>query len=296
MMAKLLMPVLTNSIWVSLLVGLLYLVCYLGRKQLSNSFRYWLFVGGMVSFAVPYRYSLSWVKAFPPMAAVNMKQPVTNVITKSASGGPSSFQEVVAPTVMSLSSGELAAFLPLIWLIGLVTVLTITLVRQSRFASMIDRHSVRCDDPTANELLMQYKAALNLQGTPKLRISRWLRTPLMMGVVEPTIYLPAETYSWQELSFVLHHELIHLKRKDVLWKGIGILALAINWFNPLVYFTYRQMVVLGELSCDELVTQDKSRHQKLAYAELILKTAKGRSSHHTGAALTAPFNGGGNEI
>lgn len=61
-------------------------------------------------------------------------------------------------------------------------------------------------------------------------------TPVVVGVLNPRIYLP---YSVQEpqLSHVLVHENVHIRRKDHILKLLFYIAVIIHWFNPLVWIS-----------------------------------------------------------
>ncbi len=62
--------------------------------------------------------------------------------------------------------------------------------------------------------------------------------------------------SEEELSFILEHELIHYKRKDVGDKSMVMLAAAIHRFNPVVYLMARSITLQCELSCDAEVMKN----------------------------------------
>ena len=57
-----------------------------------------------------------------------------------------------------------------------------------------------------------------------------------MGVFRKYVIIPEEGLTEEEIYFSLKHELIHVKRSDVAWKYISLLAVLMHWFNPLAYF------------------------------------------------------------
>lgn len=53
-----------------------------------------------------------------------------------------------------------------------------------------------------------------------------------------------------DMGMVIHHELIHLKRKDLWVKAFTLGASALHWFNPLVHILQKDIHTWSELSCD----------------------------------------------
>lgn len=60
-------------------------------------------------------------------------------------------------------------------------------------------------------------------------------SPMIVGFFRPILVLPDNEYSQEELFFNTKHELIHVKRHDVCFKLLFVIANAIHWFNPLIY-------------------------------------------------------------
>ena len=103
--------------------------------------------------------------------------------------------------------------------------------------------------------------------------STWLcdqvKTPFILGVFRPRIYLPSGLNE-EETAYVLAHEHAHLKRKDHLWKPLGFLLLTVYWFNPLVWVAYILLCRDIEAACDEKVISDMAMTEKKAYANALV--------------------------
>ncbi|MDD6038690.1 MAG: M56 family metallopeptidase [bacterium] len=102
-----------------------------------------------------------------------------------------------------------------------------------------------------------------------------VKTPFIMGVIRPGIYLPS-TLSEGEINYILAHEEAHLKRFDHLWKPIGYLILCVYWFQPLCWIAYMLMCKDIELACDEKVIKDMSFEDKKNYSKVLLSCATQR--------------------
>ncbi len=99
-----------------------------------------------------------------------------------------------------------------------------------------------------------------------------LKTPFVLGLMRPRIYLPLGL-SIEERSFILLHEQTHIKRKDHIIKILAFLILSLHWFNPLVWLAFILMSKDMELSCDERVLKEIDEDIKKPYANSLLSLA-----------------------
>lgn len=69
-----------------------------------------------------------------------------------------------------------------------------------------------------------------------------LTTPLSIGLFQKTtcVALPARSYTPEELSLILRHEIIHLSRRDPASKFFMVFCTAMCWFNPLMWVAMRK--------------------------------------------------------
>lgn len=110
-----------------------------------------------------------------------------------------------------------------------------------------------------------------------------LGTPMTLGVFRPAVLLP----QGEVRRAAVRHELIHVRRWDVGWKVLLLLACAVHWFNPLVWIMSRRADRDIEASCDSLVVADGDAAERRAYGELLLQTAAEQR-----IPLTTQFGGG----
>ncbi|MCR5206660.1 MAG: hypothetical protein K6E47_16645 [Lachnospiraceae bacterium] len=114
--------------------------------------------------------------------------------------------------------------------------------------------------------LFDYKLSADCR---KVYISENIRTPFVLGVFNPKIYIP-NGLDEETLGFVLSHEKGHIKRGDNVWKPLGLTILALHWFNPLVWISYYLFVKDVEAACDEAVIKDKTKEEIKGYAMALL--------------------------
>lgn len=86
----------------------------------------------------------------------------------------------------------------------------------------------------------------------------------------PRILIGGTDFSQEELFWIIRHELVHLKRKHILFKHLGVLAQTLYWFNPLIYYFFQFFSDYCELDCDREVLKGRIGVQRLFYANLLL--------------------------
>ncbi len=102
-----------------------------------------------------------------------------------------------------------------------------------------------------------------------------LKTPFVLGLIKPKIYLPVGLNA-TERSYILLHEQTHIHRKDNIIKVLAFIIFSIHWFNPLVWIAFRLMCKDMELSCDERVLKEMNEDIKKPYASSLLSLATER--------------------
>ncbi|MCJ8007126.1 M56 family metallopeptidase [Lederbergia wuyishanensis] len=104
-----------------------------------------------------------------------------------------------------------------------------------------------------------------------------LKTPFVLGLIRPRIYLPVGLHA-EERSFILLHEQTHIKRYDHIIKLVAFLVLSVHWFNPLVWVAFMLMSRDMEFSCDERVLKSLNydTYTKKSYASSLLSLATDR--------------------
>ena len=91
----------------------------------------------------------------------------------------------------------------------------------------------------------------------RLRESADVLTPVTVGVLRPSVILPAGWVRWNTNTkrAVLAHEFAHIRRGDRWISFLTRLAKCVYWFHPLAWWISRQIADLAELSCDAVVLE-----------------------------------------
>ena len=103
-----------------------------------------------------------------------------------------------------------------------------------------------------------------------------ISTAFSAGFFPPKIYLPCGLFE-EEKKLIVAHERVHIRRLDYIVKPVAFLALAVHWFNPLIWLSFALMTRDMELSCDEAVLKIFGAGEKKAYSEALLRVSMKRS-------------------
>ncbi len=130
--------------------------------------------------------------------------------------------------------------------------------------------------------LHEMKDATHLQDN--VYLSHKVLSPAVYGIFKPKIILPA-SYQGQELTLVLLHEKMHIRRGDNFWRMLGFAVAALHWFNPLSWLFLKLFLADLELACDECVLAKLGSGHAKEYAMTLLK------SKETAAVFASAFGG-----
>lgn len=158
---------------------------------------------------------------------------------------------------------------------GLVGWRHVRLVRRLRGATPVEEGPLRVE-------LERLAVRVSERSPPELLLSDAVTSPFFFGLLRPKIVLPAfltRELDPQSLCHVLAHELSHWKRFDQFVVCGQLLAQALCWFHPFLWYAGLRLRHERECACDE----DAVRHTECspkAYGESLLSvllSARGRS-------------------
>ena len=126
--------------------------------------------------------------------------------------------------------------------------------------------------------LKQLRRSLEVTGSLlPVYTAEGLASPCLFGLFRPAIYLTPETAEDQTaLRHILAHEETHYRHGDHVWSLLRCLALALHWWNPLVWLAVIISRRDGELCCDAATLKRLGDEERQAYGETLLSlvTAK----------------------
>lgn len=161
-----------------------------------------------------------------------------------------------------------------LWLFGAMVIFFVKMVRYHR---LIKETRASCRPVTDGNVIVTANVVsqrLHLRKNAALYESPQVSGPVTMGLLKSFVVLPVEERKAGDTALILHHELLHVKRKDLWYKWLWQLILCIHWFNPVLYKIQKILSEDCELSCDEQVLKHLSDKGKRAYGNILLDTAQ----------------------
>ena len=139
----------------------------------------------------------------------------------------------------------------------------------TRFRKRLPRHT----DAPVQHAVDRQAAALGIQRRVRAVVTTQDIVPMTLGWLRPLIVVPETLIGDEEhLHMTLLHELIHIRRQDVLLQGVEYVIGALFLINPAVWLLRRSIGQYREMSCDaDVVTQPRVSSKR--YAALLYRFA-----------------------
>ena len=248
--------VLNMSLTGSIVIAVVLLARLLLRRAPKiYSYMLWAVVLFRLLCPISLSASLSVLKPLPVTTTQGLStvtyRPVEPVIPVSGEIGQENARPESAETVKAKTGAQAMTLAAAVWLTVGGALAGCSLVQY-----IVLRRKLREAAPYRGEILLSDK----------------IRTPFVMGVLSPKIYLPWDTPQ-EERRFIIAHERQHIHRGDPLWKLLGYLALCVHWFNPLVWLAFFLGGKDMEMSCDEAVLNRLGEDIRADYSQALLRLA-----------------------
>ena len=172
--------------------------------------------------------------------------------------------EMLNPTVQ---------FLPWLWALG-TTLIALLFVTGVCGTVSLRRRSAAIVDPSTLERFNRLKTSLGILSSVSLRACDQLSTPVVVGIIWPTILLPPAILTGltpDQLEMILLHELAHVQRWDNLVNLIQRVVESLLFYHPAIWWASRWVRLEREHCCDALVLTN--HHAPQAYAETLASLA-----------------------
>lgn len=269
--ASLLVWLATATFEASLLVALLALFQRLAGPNTRVRTALWLLL--TLRLASPWLPLPSYTLSFGASRAVAI-QPESSSLSEAPQPATASPRSEPTPPQPSLWRHlPWTELLGALWLLGVMAFGLRMLLGNLRLWWAVRQGRVLTLQP-ALELLERCKADLGVRTPLVVILTERVPSPALFGLVRPRLLMSAdllEHLSEEELRHVFLHELAHLRRLDLLWAWLSALVQVVHWFNPLVWWAFRQMRSDRELACDALALGALPPGQAPEYGRTLLR-------------------------
>lgn len=206
---------------------------------------------------------------------------------KSASVAEDSITSLMEqiPIVIRLRSFVPGIWFNIIWLVTAVLLFVHRLWTWRKFCSSLRSSWVPVENTVVLESLERQKAKLGIRRKVPVYCNPGISSPMLAGIWNPCIVLPEAEPIQDGTDYVLLHELVHLKRHDLLYKWLVQFCMCIHWFNPFLRRLETETGAACELACDEAVLKMLDEKQRRSYGDTLLSAMRPREAQRAPAAM-----------
>lgn len=261
------MTVVNMSIAASLLLVLILTIRQIMSRYSTAGFQYLLWLPLLFRLLVPYSlpsmfsiYNLFQPELASPggmlMSVAYLEDPHISLVQEISDG-----QGLLEKQLLTAGCA--------VWLCGTVVFLAVFIVQYVRLWL-----ALRVSYPVSDDQLGQLAVQAGLRHTPIVLYTNAVHGPLVFGVLFPRVLLPLQMRERNTVDrYILLHEFSHISCWDYGIMFLSCLALALHWFNPLVWLARRWMVRDIEHACDQRVLRGVSKEEQLDYAQTLVNWA-----------------------
>ncbi len=186
--------------------------------------------------------------------------------------------ESIKPNVSIKDKASGVQILKWIWIIGIVFFTGYLLISNIIFCAKLKRK---------REYTGKYRDTLSVY------ITSLVHSPCLFGIIKPAIYLSdGWEISEKHRDYILLHEWIHCRHKDMIWSLIRSICLIIYWFHPLVWISCILSKRDCETACDEGVMAELGDDKKADYCRMLVDICAMLSKDSRNYLLMQELRGG----
>lgn len=296
-MEQLFKMILSLSVSGTLVGGVILLIRPVTKKYFSKRWSYYLWLLVLFRLMIPVHTGVNLMNSLytrlPAWRTVWMREETNALNTSDAVYGLRSDEgkEISnGDRGSGISSGEyldtdtfinasvLLKAAAVIWLIGIMVCALWKIYGYRRFMRTIRRSAVLTTNQQILAQREECRARLGIKRRVPVYVSSEISCPMMIGFFCTCIVLPKDMPA--DTMLILHHELVHCKRRDIGYKWLFQLALCVHWFNPFIYLFNRKFNLDCEVACDEEVMKLLTDDGRRAYGNVLLDVAEQSVTFH----------------
>ncbi|GAB6543484.1 M56 family metallopeptidase [Bacillus cereus] len=292
--------VIETAIMASILVGLILCIKILLRNKLPPRWQYLLWIILIVRLLLPWSpgssYSIYSILSYSNGTPVTSHQDSTDrrIQGSTTIGGTKTYTYGSAQTAEKSKkqthnnekkNDETVSFYTIvlyIWLAVVIILSFATIIMNKRLLFYIKKQPVITDE-RISKIFESCKKSMSVKRDIPLLLAGKIASPTVFRFLRPRVLLSSahmKVLDEQQLRYIFHHELAHIKRRDVgvNWLMHGLLIL--NWFNPILWYAYSCMREDQELARDAFALTYIDSEEKLAYGHTIITLLEHYSSYY----------------
>ena len=297
----------------NILIGAILGVLLLAKKFLGNylsgcsQYRIWFLLPAL--FAMPFLSirPAGFSEILHWFSGVKTALSQTDTAASLTAANPLSAADWVKDFHISVTRTSIpaAGYIPFMFWIGGMLVMTVFLIRSRIRLYRIEQSALPLQNQRVKKLYESCQKELHITQNIPIFSTAFLKSPIMVGMLRPRIYIPIhlisdllaeeekhacskERYSVNDkpdvrskqcfhetdIRYMLLHELQHYKHKDAFFNCLMNLALIVYWFNPVVWYVLKEVKADREIACDTFVLQMLDAGDYVHYGNTLLNFAQ----------------------
>jgi len=244
---------LTQSWQIAILVAAVAAATWLLRNK-SAHVRYLLWLIVLAKCLVPplVTVPLAVLPQEKPTLLLELQTP-SPMITEPVASAPAPQVNPQVPVVVPPRTRvDMRQWLAIAWITGVSIFVVVAVVKALQTICWLRRER----KPLPAELHSSIEGLFrDFGGLPKLWLVDGIGQPFVWGLLRGSIYLPANFVKVNDAEYrrdILGHELSHILRFDAAVNLLQVMAQAVFWFHPFVWWANKKIRAEREKCCDEM--------------------------------------------
>ena len=272
------------NIFISGIIGILLTAKRIFKNNLSSRMQYnlWFLLLGLLAVPfIPFRligflHIFSWLRYLRSSPA----SVAGTAMEESAGINPAGNADWMNDFALSVNNEtpSIAGYLLLgIWIVGILAMI-ILMIRSSLRLHSLQKSALPLQNKEVRRLYNRCLEEMDLCRDIPVYSTAFLKSPIIVGLLKPRIYLPIHLISNEcnesDLRYMLLHELQHYRHHDAAGNILMNLAAVIYWFNPLVWYSLKEMRNDREIACDTSVLKMLKEDDYEDYGNTLINFAE----------------------
>lgn len=261
-MANFMILFLICNVFISGIIGILLIAKRIFKNNLSSRMQYnlWFLLLGLLAVPfIPFRL-IGFPQIFSWLGSLR-SSPASSTATAMGEAvgihpiGNTDWMNDFALSVNSATPSIAGYILLGIWIVGIFAMI-ILVIKSSLRLRNLEKSALPLQNPEVRRLYYRCLEEMGIHRNIPIYSTAFLKTPIIVGLLKPCIYLPIHLisdYNESDMRYILLHELQHYKHKDAIANYLMNFAGVLYWFNPFVWFALREMRNDREVACDTSV-------------------------------------------
>lgn len=269
---------------------LFFLLRLILKEKLCASVYCLLAKAALLYYLIPLPFVKSWYREIVPAATWESRM-ATNQIpltwTNYLVRADGDFH-------VNLFAGVQAA-VTIVWLAGAGFLIIKKMVEYLRITRRFAAYAKMAMTEQERALVDRLRKEYGVKRSVSLLRARDNDPSMTFGILRPVIICAGKADS-REAELLARHEMVHIKRLDVLWKIIAQFAIFLHWWNPFVWKLRKKLEHVCECACDDGVLRGRTKEETKMYLLLLIDEAEDEEPEEAPVKWNVGFGGSSKHI